>query len=81
MNAWFRNLGEQMTLVRFYRGTEPGSAPDPENLRPRGIAVNVVDRTFYYLDNQGKLAQWNASAMPDDLWDRFANGFEVKSNI
>jgi hypothetical protein len=81
MFSWLSNHGEQMTLVRFYRGTEPGSAPDPRQIRPRGIAVNVTDRRFYYLDDRGNLAQWDASAMPDDLWDRFSNGFEVKCNI
>lgn len=32
---------------------------------------------IFYRDKDGKLALWHAADMPDDLWDRFANGFEL----
>jgi hypothetical protein len=42
--------------------------------------VNLVDRIIFYRDKDGKLAQWSAAGMPDELWDRFANGFEMIRN-
>jgi hypothetical protein len=39
--------------------------------------VNLADRIIFYRDRDGKLAQWSAADMPDELWDRFANGFEM----
>lgn len=42
-----------MVLIHFFRSADPGSAPDPGKTRPRGIGVNVADRTTVYLDEKG----------------------------
>lgn len=69
-----------MTAVRLMHSSQPGRTPGERLLRPRGLAVNLVDRIIFYRDKDGKLAQWSAAGMPDELWDRFANGFEMIRN-
>jgi hypothetical protein len=67
-----------MSTVHLLWSSKPGARPQEKDLRRRGLALNLADRLIFYRDKDGKVAQWSAAAMPDELWDRFANGFQLQ---
>jgi hypothetical protein len=67
-----------MNTVHLLWSSTPGERPEEKDLRRRGLAINLADRVIFYRDKNGKVAQWSAAAMPEELWDRFANGFELQ---